>query len=170
MKRNVISALIILLLGTVTLRSQETPNNVKKAGNLTVTVVGFENDKGNVKIALVNSKENFSEKDNPFRKALAAIKDKKAKLVFKNIPFGEYAVKVYHDENKNNKLDKSFVGLPKEKYGFSNNAGVNSGRLIMKRQSLLSIQKIRVSKLRWNKLTPKPLLFRRENSPIEIHG
>ena len=43
--------------------------------------------------------------NNAGQKALATIKDKKAKWVFKNIPFGEYAVKVYHDENKNNKLE-----------------------------------------------------------------
>ena len=70
MTKNVISVLIVLLLCTVTLRSQETPNNEKKAGNLTIVIVGFENDKGNVKIALVNSKKNYSKKENPFQPAL----------------------------------------------------------------------------------------------------
>ena len=38
------------------------------------------------------------------------------------IPDGTYAVTLFIDENNNQKLDKNFVGIPKEKYGFSNNA------------------------------------------------
>jgi uncharacterized protein (DUF2141 family) len=34
---------------------------------------------------------------------------------------GEYAVSTYHDLNSNDKLDRYFVGKPKEPYGFSNN-------------------------------------------------
>jgi uncharacterized protein (DUF2141 family) len=34
---------------------------------------------------------------------------------------GTYAVAVYHDENDNHHLDRSFLGLPAEGYGFSNN-------------------------------------------------
>ena len=41
---------------------------------------------------------------------------------FENIPAGSYAVAVLHDENKNEKMDFNLVGIPKEAYGFSNNA------------------------------------------------
>ncbi|MBV8687165.1 MAG: DUF2141 domain-containing protein [Alphaproteobacteria bacterium] len=34
---------------------------------------------------------------------------------------GHYAVVVYHDANANRKLDRSFIGLPTEGGGFSNN-------------------------------------------------
>ena len=34
---------------------------------------------------------------------------------------GQYAVAAFHDANNNNKLDGSIVGMPTEKYGFSNN-------------------------------------------------
>jgi uncharacterized protein (DUF2141 family) len=37
------------------------------------------------------------------------------------VPYGEYAVAVSHDLNGNGKLDKNFVGYPKEPFGFSNN-------------------------------------------------
>lgn len=33
-----------------------------------------------------------------------------------------YAVAVFHDENANKYLDKNFLGMPEEKYGFSNGA------------------------------------------------
>ena len=38
------------------------------------------------------------------------------------LPDGIYAIGVYIDVNLNNKLDKNFVGIPKEPYAFSNNA------------------------------------------------
>jgi uncharacterized protein (DUF2141 family) len=44
-----------------------------------------------------------------------------AQVVFTGIPQGVFAVMVFHDENRNGKLDKNFVGIPKEGYGASNN-------------------------------------------------
>ena len=42
--------------------------------------------------------------------------------VFNNVAVGEYAIAIYHDENNNGKLDTNFLGVPKEPFGFSNNA------------------------------------------------
>jgi len=41
--------------------------------------------------------------------------------VFPALPDGVYAVSVFHDENMNERLDKNFMGVPKESYGASNN-------------------------------------------------
>ena len=48
-------------------------------------------------------------------------------FTFENIPFGEYAVKVIHDENIDNNLDTNWLGIPKEAFGFSNNARARFG-------------------------------------------
>lgn len=37
------------------------------------------------------------------------------------LPYGEYAFTLFVDFNGNKKLDKNFLGIPKEQYGFSNN-------------------------------------------------
>ena len=37
-------------------------------------------------------------------------------------PPGTYAVKLHIDENENGELDTNFLGIPKEQFGFSNNA------------------------------------------------
>ena len=37
------------------------------------------------------------------------------------IPHGEYAISLFVDSNGNKKIDKNFLGIPKEQYGFSNN-------------------------------------------------
>ena len=39
--------------------------------------------------------------------------------MFQDIPAGAYAIKAYHDENGNGRLD-TLLGIPTEKYAFSN--------------------------------------------------
>jgi uncharacterized protein (DUF2141 family) len=43
------------------------------------------------------------------------------------IPPGTYAVQVFQDENDNLKIDRNFLGMPKEGIGFSNNAPFRFG-------------------------------------------
>ena len=90
-------------------------------GTLKILIEGFSNDKGSAKISLCNSKEDFKRAYKTFQSATVPIKNGKAEWTFSNLPFGTYAVKVYHDENNNGKLDKNAFGAPKERYGFSNN-------------------------------------------------
>src|SRR3974377_2274066 len=40
------------------------------------------------------------------------------------LPEGRYAIAVLHDENTNHKLDRNFIGIPKEGFGFVNNPRV----------------------------------------------
>ncbi len=43
-------------------------------------------------------------------------------VLFKiELPTGRYAVSAFYDQNKNESLDKNAIGIPTEKYGFSNN-------------------------------------------------
>ena len=39
-----------------------------------------------------------------------------------DLPAGTYAIGVFHDVNGNNSLDTNFLGIPKEQYGFGNDA------------------------------------------------
>ena len=117
----------LLILGAGWAVAQDSQKENPATGSLRLIMSGFENDKGNVKIALCNSKEDYKRPDNTFRSINAVIKNGKSEWTFPDIPFGTYAVKVYHDENINGKLDKNIFGAPKEKYGFSNNARANFG-------------------------------------------
>ena len=38
------------------------------------------------------------------------------------LPKGTYAIGIFVDANYNNKMDRNFFGVPKEQYGFSNDA------------------------------------------------
>ena len=42
------------------------------------------------------------------------------------IPNGFYAIALFIDVNGNKKLDKNFLGIPKEQFGFSNNADIQA--------------------------------------------
>lgn len=50
-----------------------------------------------------------------------------ARLVFAGLAPGRYAVRAFADENGNGKLDTNLMGMPTERYGFSNDAKGNRG-------------------------------------------
>jgi uncharacterized protein (DUF2141 family) len=49
---------------------------------------------------------------------------REATAIWENLPPGNYGVAVIHDENRNRKLDRNFIGIPKEGFGFANNPPV----------------------------------------------
>ena len=102
--------------------SQNSPGGSTKTGTLTVLIDGFNSDKGTARIALCNSIEGYKSDDKAFRREAVRISDRKAEWAFRDLPFGEYVIKVFHDENGNHKLDRNLFGAPTEAYGFSNNA------------------------------------------------
>jgi len=89
-------------------------------GELVLVITGFESNKGKAMVAVVNSAETYSENE-LFRGYRLPISDKRVKRSI-SLPCGEYAVKIFHDENANGKLDTRMFGIPSERYGFSNNA------------------------------------------------
>jgi uncharacterized protein (DUF2141 family) len=126
MKQNILFFALMVLLPSITFAKDAKQSN-NQIGDLTVYVVGLKSNKGKLKIALSGTKENYKKTKNAFRGVAATIKNNKSEWLFKNIPYGEYAVKMYHDQNGNNKFDRNFLGLPKESYAFSNNAKANLG-------------------------------------------
>lgn len=87
---------------------------------LTVKISGKISKKGNIKVNLYNPKVKFLKESYKVIKILA--KDFKGEATFTKIPKGNYAIFVEHDENNNDKLDKNFIGMPKEAMGCSNGA------------------------------------------------
>ncbi|MCY1723310.1 DUF2141 domain-containing protein [Prolixibacteraceae bacterium Z1-6] len=50
------------------------------------------------------------------------IAENKCIITVENLKPGNYAFKYFHDENMDEKINTNFMGLPREGYGFSNNA------------------------------------------------
>ena len=89
------------------------------AQTITVTVSNATSNKGTIKFGLHN-KDTFMMK-NPIQVAESKIEDGKCKIVFENVPAGEYAITCFHDKNSNGKMDFQSNGMPLEDYGASNN-------------------------------------------------
>jgi uncharacterized protein (DUF2141 family) len=90
--------------------------------SLTITVNGFSSNEGKASIAIYRVSDDFPGEKTQFKGKIVAIENKKAIVIFENLPKAKYAAAVYHDKNKNGILDKNMFGVPAEKYGFSNNA------------------------------------------------
>ncbi len=111
-----ITTLIIamgLMLGMVPAKKEEF--------TLTVTVGNLRNENGYIAVALHNGDTDFPEKD-AFMSQYVEADGSSIEVVFKNVPAGEYAIAVMHDENGNEDLDFNSYGMPLEGYGFSNEA------------------------------------------------
>jgi uncharacterized protein (DUF2141 family) len=87
---------------------------------LTVQIANIKNDEGQIAVALYNSEKDFM-KTRYQGKTLKAAKGE-VEIIFENIPAGSYSLSVMHDANQNEKLDSNLFGIPKEGFGFSNNA------------------------------------------------
>ncbi|MDA8992143.1 DUF2141 domain-containing protein, partial [Akkermansiaceae bacterium] len=88
---------------------------------LVVVVSGAKNDNGKIGLLVFHKAEGFPDAS---EKALHRVEQvaKKGSLIFKlpDLNPGSYAFVVLHDENKNQKLDKNFIGYPKEGFAISN--------------------------------------------------
>jgi uncharacterized protein (DUF2141 family) len=93
------------------------------AGDLTVNITDVEQGKGHLMIGLYASQEDYKSGKASFSTKVKAVNGKEV-AIFENIPDGEYAIKMYQDENDNNEMDFNMMGIPKEGYGFSNNVGM----------------------------------------------
>lgn len=91
---------------------------------LRIQVTGFRNDKGKAGGVVFASPAGWPEDR---AKAVADggfdIHNRQATEEFE-VPPGRYGVAVIHDENENMKLDRNFLGIPKEGFGFANNPRV----------------------------------------------
>ena len=90
--------------------------------SITIEIKGIPSEKGNVFIGLFRSKDEFPVFGKQYIGKILPVIGKKMTYSFDNLSEGKYAIAIYHDENKNGKLDKNYLGVPTEVYGFSNNA------------------------------------------------
>lgn len=96
----------------------------KETSTVVVNITGFRNAKGKADALIFVRPEGFPDDDSKaFDKDESAIDPKTmtAQIVFTDVPRGFAAVTVLHDENMNRKMDKNWIGVPKEGYGTSNN-------------------------------------------------
>jgi uncharacterized protein (DUF2141 family) len=84
-------------------------------------VEGVEINGGKIHISVFNSEITYDARDVYMSYSLSA----DAEIITKEMQLkkGEYLFSVYQDKNGNNKIDNNLIGIPKEKFGFSNYNG-----------------------------------------------
>ncbi len=84
--------------------------------NLEINITKIRSNSGQIAIQVLDEQKKVVKQE------FATISNKRSVLLLKGLPKGKYAVQLFHDENKNGKMDFNFLGIPKEGYGFSNDA------------------------------------------------
>lgn len=98
-----------------------TPMKSFSQHTLTVEISGLRNNTGSIIYEL------FDQKHKSLKRGINAIANAKSVIVIDNLKSGKYGFCYVHDENNNKKLDTKMLGIPKEGYGFSNNANDKFG-------------------------------------------
>jgi uncharacterized protein (DUF2141 family) len=113
--------LVTVVMWAESLFAQGQNEGTAATGDLSVVISGYKTTRGKLKIALFNSEQDYQSNRSPLRSDSLSLEPHQSVVLFENIPHGHYAVKVYHDENNDGKLNTNFMGVPTERYGFSNN-------------------------------------------------
>ncbi len=107
---------VLLAIGVV---AAQTP---AKTCTLTVYVEGVNSQGGNVGVLVFNSTRGWPEDIHAaYRDIVVPAHPGVVTIKIPNLPPGTYALAVGHDVNLNHKVDKNFLGMPKEQWGMSNN-------------------------------------------------
>ncbi len=94
---------------------------------LDVSVSGLRSTKGVVQVCLTARADKFPGcKGDPQARRLSVAAKDAGNFSFRDLPAGNYAMALIHDENANEKLDTTF-GIPREGFGFSMNPAIRFG-------------------------------------------
>jgi uncharacterized protein (DUF2141 family) len=91
-------------------------------GIIAVEIMGVVGEDGQIFIGLFHNNDGFPDKGKEYKGVFVKAKNGTLNYTFTEIPTGDYAIAIFHDSNENGKLDKNLLGIPKEGYGFSEDA------------------------------------------------
>jgi len=96
------------------------------AYSLSIEVMDLQNSDGVVQFTIYNEDGSIPDEhyEKYFLQLKAEIIDNTSNITFENLPKGNYAVNILHDEDKDGEIDKGWI-LPIEGIGFSNFESIN---------------------------------------------
>jgi len=116
-----------ILLGFIYLTLSALSSSTPPA-SMHVRIHDARSDRGKILVLVFDKEDGFPEQvEKAFRQLALESKNGKTEFRLDDIPAGEYAITVLHDEDDNGIMTTNFVGLPVEKYGFSNNPKIYFG-------------------------------------------
>ena len=120
MRSRSISIKFVLLLAAPFLFTA--PVYAEETAALTIKVERVSKNRGNIRIALYDGANWGGTNGVPTAGTVVPAIPGETVLVLKDLKPGVYAIKTFQDENKNEKMDFDWFGIPTERFGFSNDA------------------------------------------------
>lgn len=124
--KKLINLLSLVLMSSFFLTAQESASITNEITlsestcTLTVELTNIESDEGQIMVGLYNSKGTWL--NNNYKGEVSKIENGTATVVFKNLPFGDYAISSVHDQDMDGQLKTGLFGIPKEPYASSRGA------------------------------------------------
>lgn len=121
-KSNLLKRFLVIIMVILSFSNYSAAQENSK-GDLIINVNGIRNQKGKIRVSVYDSADGFPGTPQKAKYLAEGIINKStAQIKIENLPFGEYAVSLIHDENNNLKVETNFLGIPKEGIGMSNDA------------------------------------------------
>ena len=118
LQRRIICSLAYIILFSVGVSFA--PSSLAQSGGqatLILKVTGLRSEKGQVKIAVFNSSEKWLG-EQPIYSLTINVDSQTVTWRINDVPYGDYGVAVFHDENSNGKIDKNLLGIPQSHTDF----------------------------------------------------
>ena len=117
---------VLLAMAPGVLQADEDPASPGiDSGSLEIEISGLKSGVGQVRIAVFDSEEEWL--GAAVHAKVVDLESTECRWIVEEIPPGEYGIAVFHDLNENGKNDRNLLGIPKEPYGFSNDARASFG-------------------------------------------
>ena len=102
---------------------EETEPIADPENSIALGIAGAGTDFGKMRIAVYDSAESFNDLPRALNRYSTNVEDGQTAILIpvKSLP-NKFAIAVFHDENSNGILDRNQLGIPSERYGFSNDS------------------------------------------------
>ena len=105
-------SVLLLLSCSIAFGQQET---------LSIKISNIQKAKGQIIISIFNQAEDFPSSGKEFQKLVIPVEETPYIVTHTDLPKGQYAIALLHDENYDGECNFNLIGMPTEAYGFSKN-------------------------------------------------
>ena len=96
-------------------------NLIAQHSDLNVKITNIKEVKGHIEIGVYNNPELFPKVDKQYKVFYIKVTASNMNYTIKGLKHGQYALAIFHDLNSDTICNRNIMGIPTEKYGFSNN-------------------------------------------------
>ena len=96
-------------------------NLIAQHSDLNIKITNIKEVKGHLEIGVYNNPELFPKVDKQYKVFYIKVTASNMNYTIKGLKHGQYALAIFHDLNSDTICNRNIMGIPTEKYGFSNN-------------------------------------------------